>query len=195
MMNSLDLQQVRREEMRGKVLELLQSSPDPIALRLIGAGLLKARFDCTHEDVRATLRYLAGKNLVNLDKDTWAARISADGLDVLERTIECPVGLYLDGSPPTLNEHEVARGCILAMLVVSDKGWSERSIDLALDKTELYLEPSQVRICLNYLEDKGLIGVDRSDRSQWWATITSMGTDVAQGAQSCPPGIRLGVGH
>jgi hypothetical protein len=47
--------------------------------------------------------------------------------------------------------------------------------------------PEEIRECLQYLEDKGLVEIVR--RSEWVAKILALGVDVCEGNEPVPPGL------
>lgn len=93
--DEVDMEKARRENTRWRILIILNSG------RPIGAseGLIFQILDelnllRTPQDIRRELDYLRDKDLVELEQgNVWQAKLTAQGIDVVEYTLACPPGI------------------------------------------------------------------------------------------------------
>jgi hypothetical protein len=93
----IDLQQKQREESRWRILRVLDAGrPFGCSETIVWRILHDVKLPCTLMEVRRELAYLRDLVLVEiLDEGTelWAARLTANGVDVVEYTIPAPPGI------------------------------------------------------------------------------------------------------
>jgi len=94
---AIDLQQKQREEARWRILRILDAGrPFECTETVIWRALHDVKLPFTLMEVRRELVYLRDLLLVKiLDQDSgiWAARLTANGVDVVEYTIGAPPGI------------------------------------------------------------------------------------------------------
>lgn len=96
-MHEPDLERATREEARWRILRGLDAGrPYPVAetilLRLLGDINLPA----TAHSVRRELDYLEERGLIEVmhrEDAVWSARLTRDGVDVVEYTVACEPGV------------------------------------------------------------------------------------------------------
>lgn len=95
--NSIDLQKFQREEMRWRVLRVLEASRGiPCVEEIILRTVSDVKMTVSLEDVRRELLYLEDKGLVSIEDKTaenWYASLTAQGVDVVEYTVPAPAGV------------------------------------------------------------------------------------------------------
>jgi hypothetical protein len=94
---SIDLHQKQREEARWRILRVLDAGrPFGCNETIIWRALHDVRLPFTMMEVRRELSYLYDLGLVELidrDTDTWAAKLTAKGVDLVEYNIAAPPGI------------------------------------------------------------------------------------------------------
>ena len=95
-------------------------------------------------------------------------------------------------------QREIARRRILQILQAGQPvGVNLAVIELALSDAKLKLDTTQLRVELDYLEEKGLLKIERGryfGENEIAARLTPAGVDVVEGAVDCPAGIARGDG-
>jgi hypothetical protein len=88
------------------------------------------------------------------------------------------------------NWRESARWRILRV-IYAGAPWPvmEGLLQAALDDAHLRVSPAELRKQLVYLRDKGLLVIHQEDQATWLATLSSLGTDVAEYSAPAPAGI------
>jgi hypothetical protein len=93
----MDLEQKQREDARWRILRILDSGrPVGVNEDVIARVLREVRLPLTMQGVRRELSYLRDSGLAELDGEegeTWAARLTALGVDVVEYTVAAPPGI------------------------------------------------------------------------------------------------------
>jgi DNA-binding transcriptional ArsR family regulator len=96
-MHEIDLEKAHREETRWRILRALDAGrPLPVSEAVIYRTLADASLPITPAALRRELDYLRDKELVNLtgeDGPVWAAELTGHGVDVVEYTVDAPVGI------------------------------------------------------------------------------------------------------
>lgn len=94
---SIDLLKSRRESMRWHLLNALDKARPIGAIDVLLLDVVRCIYaDATANEIHQQLDYLEGRHLVSLDKQPtghWHAKLSHDGVDVVEYTTNCPVGI------------------------------------------------------------------------------------------------------
>ncbi len=94
---TMDLEQKQREEARWRILRVLDAGrPIAVAETIIWRVLHDIRMPMSVNTVRRELTYLRDLALIELeaeDTDTWFARLTAQGVDVVEYNHESPAGI------------------------------------------------------------------------------------------------------
>lgn len=93
----MDIEQKRREDVRWRILRILDAGrPIGVGESIIARVLSDTKLDGAPDAVRRELDYLCGLGLAEvseLDDGTWHARLTADGVDVVEYTAVAPAGI------------------------------------------------------------------------------------------------------
>jgi hypothetical protein len=93
----MDIHQKRREERRWIILRILDAGrPIGASESIVGSVLSDTKLDGSPAAVRRELDYLCGLGLVevsDLDDGTWHARLTANGVAVLEYVVAAPAGI------------------------------------------------------------------------------------------------------
>jgi hypothetical protein len=97
MRSELDLEQKQKEEARWRILRILDSGrPVGANETLIFRVLHDVKIPFTLHQVRRELTYLRDLDLVEIldeETETWSAKLSPAGVDIVEYTAECPRGI------------------------------------------------------------------------------------------------------
>jgi hypothetical protein len=91
-----DLEKSRVEYIRWRILRILDvGRPQKVAIELIGIALNDIQMTCSPAELLKQIDYLEQKNLVKTDtvKRVKLASLTACGIDVVESTVPCPVGI------------------------------------------------------------------------------------------------------
>lgn len=93
----MDMEKTRREAIRWHIIVAMNSGrPEPVAEPLILSAIQSIPIECTARELRRELDYLAERKLVEikrLEGAPWIARLTRDGVDVAEYTVECDPGI------------------------------------------------------------------------------------------------------
>lgn len=94
---TVDLLKSRRESMRWHLLNALDKARPIGALDILLLDIIRCIYaDSTNTELHQQLDYLHGRGLVNIDKKPdghWHAKLNHNGIDVVEYTIDCPIGI------------------------------------------------------------------------------------------------------
>lgn len=94
---SVDLQKVRRENMRWQILLVLNNARPVGAYEEVVLSVVQAMYpDATPHELRLQLDYLADRQLVKLEREPsgrWFADLTRLGVDIAEYTIDCQPGI------------------------------------------------------------------------------------------------------
>ena len=97
MSDGLDLEQRQREEARWRILRVIDAGrPIAVSESIVLRVLADVRLPLGPAGVRRELDYLRNLGLVEIEEEegeTWFARLSAAGVDVVEYTIKAPPGV------------------------------------------------------------------------------------------------------
>ncbi len=93
----VDHSKVRRESMRWNLINTLDKARPHTSSEQFLLDVMRAIYpDATGLEVRRELDYLAGRDLVDLNKmpsGSWFADLTRYGVDIAEYTIECEPGI------------------------------------------------------------------------------------------------------
>jgi len=93
----MDLEQKQKEDARWRILRILDSGrPVGVNEDVIARVLRDVKLPLTMQGLRRELSYLHDLELVELegeDTETWAAKLTAHGVDVVEYTVPAPAGI------------------------------------------------------------------------------------------------------
>jgi hypothetical protein len=93
----MDLEQKQRDEARWRILRVLDAGrPISVSETIVWRVLHDIRLPMSINGVRRELCYLRDLGLILIegdDTEIWLARLTARGVDVVEYTIEAPVGI------------------------------------------------------------------------------------------------------
>jgi hypothetical protein len=93
----MDLEQKQRDEARWRILRVLDAGrPISVSETIVWRVLHDIRLPMSINSVRRELFYLRDLGLIVVegdDTEIWLARLTARGVDVVEYTIEAPVGI------------------------------------------------------------------------------------------------------
>ncbi len=97
---TVDLRRIIREEMRGKILEILHlGQPFGLNEPVIQAAMNDIFNEMVTEiEVRKEMDYLEERGLITIGgrhRPDWFAKLTRDGVDVFERTVPCDPGIQL----------------------------------------------------------------------------------------------------
>ncbi len=96
-MDVMNLEQKQREEARWRVLRVLDAGrPIAVSETIVWRVLADIKLALTLNALRRELSYLRDRGLVEIegeDNDTWYARLTASGVDVVEYTAPAPPGI------------------------------------------------------------------------------------------------------
>lgn len=94
---NVDIERARREELRWIILRALDAArPIGTSESVIRSAIEPVVPDVTLVELRREMSYLEDRNLVSISgKNTpmWFAKLSRDGIDVVEYTVECHPGI------------------------------------------------------------------------------------------------------
>jgi hypothetical protein len=93
----MDLEQKQREEARWRILRVLDAGrPIAVSESIVWRVLHDIRLPMSVNTVRRELAYLHDLGLIVIegqDAETWLARLTAKGVDVVEYTHQAPAGI------------------------------------------------------------------------------------------------------
>ncbi len=97
MSDAMDLEQRQREEARWRILRVLDAGrPVAVSEQIIWRVLADIKLAFSLKQIRCELAYLRDHALADLegeDGETWFARLTAAGVDVVEYNAKCPPGV------------------------------------------------------------------------------------------------------
>ena len=97
MSEGLDLEQRQREEARWRILRVVDAGrPVAVCEQIIWRVLTDIKLALSLNQVRRELTYLHDLGLLELegeDTDIWFAKLTAQGVDVVEYTVKSPAGV------------------------------------------------------------------------------------------------------
>ncbi len=97
MSDLIDIEQRQREDARWRILRVVDAGrPIAVSEQVIWRVLGDINLDLSLMQVRRELSYLRDLALLELmgeDSDTWFAKLTAGGVDVVEYTAKAPVGV------------------------------------------------------------------------------------------------------
>jgi|YelNatPaOPRAMG01_1025707.scaffolds.fasta_scaffold12696_9 hypothetical protein len=97
MTEPVDIEQKQREEARWRILRVVDAGrPIPVSEQIVWRVLSDIKLSFTLTQVRRELTYLRDLGLLELegeDAETWFARLTASGVDVVEYNKDCPAGV------------------------------------------------------------------------------------------------------
>lgn len=97
MSDAIDLEQKQREEARWRILRVLDAGrPIAVSENIIWRVLGDIHLPLSLTQLRRELTYLRDLGLVELDgeeSETWFAKLTAEGVDVVEYTLAAPAGV------------------------------------------------------------------------------------------------------
>jgi hypothetical protein len=97
MSNAIDMEQKQREEARWRILRVVDAGrPIAVSEHIIWRVLADIRLPFSLHEVRRELTYLRDHELVDVEGEggeTWFARLTASGVDVVEYNREAPAGV------------------------------------------------------------------------------------------------------
>lgn len=92
-----DIVKARRETLRWLILVTLNAARPVGANELIVIDCLRqAQPDVTEREIRLELDYLAERALLEVshrDRESWFAKLTRSGIDVVEYTVDCDPGI------------------------------------------------------------------------------------------------------
>jgi hypothetical protein len=96
-MDAMNLEQKQREEARWRILRVLDAGrPIAVSESIVWRVLADVRLAITLNALRRELSYLRDRGLLEIegeDNETWYARLTASGVDVVEYTAPAPAGI------------------------------------------------------------------------------------------------------
>lgn len=97
MSDGIDLEQKNREEARWRMLRVIDAGrPIAVSEQIIWRVLLDIKLALSLNAVRRELAYLRDLGLVELEgegSETWFAKLTANGVDVVEYNFPSPAGV------------------------------------------------------------------------------------------------------
>jgi hypothetical protein len=97
MANGADLEQKQREEARWRILRVLDAGrPIGVNETIVWRVLHDVKIGLSLTQVRRELEYLQDLGLAKLEDmetETWSAKLTALGVDVVEYTVDSPPGI------------------------------------------------------------------------------------------------------
>lgn len=96
-MNQVDMEKLQREEIRWRILKILDAGrPLPVSEAITLRALQDSNLVVTPHSLRRELDYLEDRKLVTVtgkDSPTWSADLTRLGVDVVEYTLDCDPGI------------------------------------------------------------------------------------------------------
>ena len=97
MPDGLDLEQRQREEARWRILRVVDAGrPVAVSEQIVWRVLTDIKLALSLNQLRRELSYLHDLGLIELegeDSDIWFAKLTAQGVDVVEYTAKAPAGI------------------------------------------------------------------------------------------------------
>ncbi len=95
--SSIDLEQKQREEARWRILRVLDAGrPIAVSENIVWRVLHDVRLPMSITGVRREFDYLRNLGLIEVENElseTWFAKLTARGVDVVEYTLDAPPGV------------------------------------------------------------------------------------------------------
>ncbi len=185
-----DLNKVRREQLRWRLLLVLDSArPARVTESLLLGALQAAGFDVSAEGLRKHLDYLKDRSLCRSDRDGWG--LTYLGIDVVEFTVDCKPGIGRPESVVNTTDRLRRERMRLRMLAVLDTSrpvsMSDNFLAEVLACASYAVTPSELRRQCDYLELRDLVQIQRG--AEWLIEVTHYGTDLVEGNHEPFPGI------
>lgn len=96
-MDGMNLEQKQREEARWRILRVLDAGrPIGVSETIVWRVLADIKLAITVNALRRELTYLRDRGLLEIESEeneTWYARLTASGVDVVEYTAAAPAGI------------------------------------------------------------------------------------------------------
>jgi len=96
-MPEIDLEKLRREEVRWRVLRVLDAGrPMPVSETLLLTALTDIKLELTPHELRREMDYLRDRGTIEIlgeDGSVWSANLTRLGVDLVEYTIPCEPGI------------------------------------------------------------------------------------------------------
>ncbi len=97
MQDGIDIEQRQREEARWRMLRVVDAGrPIAVSEQIIWRVLVDIKLSLSLVGVRRELQYLRDSGLLELEGEggeTWFAKLTASGVDVVEYTFPAPAGV------------------------------------------------------------------------------------------------------
>ena len=97
-MSDVDFEKLSMEEARWRILRVLDAGrPLPVSETLIFRAMYDVSLPITPREIRRELDYLESLGLVLIEErdcPEWVARLTADGIDVVEYSVDAPAGIH-----------------------------------------------------------------------------------------------------
>lgn len=94
---TMDLEQKQREEARWRILRVLDAGrPIAVSETIVWRVLHDIRLPMSVNSVRREISYLRDLTLLEIEgegTETWFAKLTAQGVDVVEYTVNAPAGV------------------------------------------------------------------------------------------------------
>jgi hypothetical protein len=193
--SNLDLANAQRQKIRSQILVVLYGyRPEPIAPKQVQTDLAKVHLDTTMEELQKQLDYLSDKGLI-LRGATY--RLNAEGVDAVEGNTAPAPGLdasqleeFIQATNAEIcRRREIRWRVLMAIEMGSRRNVPEQIIWRVLEDSNLLSSNREVRRALTYLENKGLIRVDRQNRENWICELTAIAIDLVEYTVEPIPGI------
>jgi hypothetical protein len=95
--DTMDLEQKQREEARWRILRVLDAGrPIAVSENIVWRVLHDIRLPMSVSSVRREIDYLRDLGLIEVEgekTETWFAKLTAQGVDVVEYTLAAPAGI------------------------------------------------------------------------------------------------------
>ncbi len=95
--SSIDLEQKQREEARWRILRVLDAGrPIAVSENIVWRVLHDVRLPMSITGVRREFDYLRNLGLIEIENElseTWFAKLTARGVDIVEYTLDAPPGV------------------------------------------------------------------------------------------------------
>jgi hypothetical protein len=92
-----DFERAQREECRWRILRAIHmSSPVALAETVIWRAVAGSELPFTPRDIRRELHFLEKSKLLTISgqqRDYWTCELTADGINVVEYTVDAPAGI------------------------------------------------------------------------------------------------------
>lgn len=94
----MDLEQAKREELRWRILRVLDAGrPEPVLETITLRALSDAQMSCTPSELRREMDYLENRKTIKINgrgqRQVWTAELTHLGVDIVEYTVACNAGI------------------------------------------------------------------------------------------------------